>query len=109
MTSKEGFEYYAYILVYIDDLLIIHKEPKEFMTQIQESFTVKPSSIEEPTSYLGANIGKFYYEDGSYGWTMGSETYTTQAIKNLKKCMEKEGYEYTRNSLKKAPLPYRLP
>ena len=25
---------------------------------------------------------------------MGSETYTTKAIKNLKKRMEKEGYEY---------------
>jgi hypothetical protein len=96
MTSKDGFEYYAYILVYVDDLLIIHKDPKEFMTQIQESFTVKPSSIGEPKSYLGADIGKVYYEDGSYGWTMGSETYTTQAIKNLKKRMEKEGYEYNK-------------
>ena len=32
MTSKDGFEYYAYILVYVDDLLIIHKDPKVFDT-----------------------------------------------------------------------------
>ena len=96
MTSKDGFEYYAYILVYVDDLLIIDKNPKEFMSQIQENFTVKPSSIEEPKSYLGADIGKVYYGDGSYGWTMGSATYTSQAIKNLKKRMEKEGYEFNK-------------
>ena len=96
MTDKNGFEYYAYILVYVDDLLIIMKEPQEAMTQIQESFTVKPPSIEEPKSYLGADVDKVYYQDGSYGWTMGAETYTTQAIKNRKKRMQKEGFEYNK-------------
>ena len=96
MTDSSGFEYYAYILVYVDDLLIIMKDPKEAMAQIQQNFTVKPSSIGEPKSYLGADVGKVYYPDGSYGWTMGAETYVTQAIKNLKKRMEKEGFEYHR-------------
>ena len=96
MTDSSGFEYYAYILVYVDDLLLIMKEPKEAMAKIKESFTVKPSSIEEPKSYLGADIGKVYYEDGSYGWTMGAETYTKHAIKNLKKRMEREGFEYNK-------------
>jgi hypothetical protein len=66
------------------------------MAQIQESFTVKPSSIGQPKSYLGADVDKVYYADGSYGWTMGVETYVTQAIKNLKKRMEKEGFEYNK-------------
>ena len=96
MMDKNGFEYYTYILVYADALLIIMKDTHEAMAQIKESFTVKPSSIEEPKSYLGADAGKVYYSDGTYAWTMGAETYTTQAIKNLKKRMSKEGYEYNR-------------
>ena len=96
MTVTDSFEYYAYILVYVDDLLLIMKDLKEVMTQIKESFTIKPSSIEEPKSYLGADIGKVFYEDGSYGWTMGADTYTKHAIKNLKKRIAKEGFEFNK-------------
>ena len=95
-TDASGFKYYSYILVYVDDLLIIDKVPKKFMSMIQESFTVKPSSIEEPKSYLGADINKAYYPDGSYAWTMGSETYVKKAVKNLKKKMEKDGLEFNK-------------
>ena len=63
MTDANGFEYYAYILIYVDDLLIIMKDPKEAMAHIQESFTVKPSIIEEPKIHLGADINKIYYSD----------------------------------------------
>ena len=97
MTNADGFEYYAYILVYIDNLSLIMKYPKEAMAHIKEIFTIKPSSIEEPKSYLGANINKIYYSDGSYGWKMGAETYFTHAIKNLKKRMATEGFEYNKN------------
>ena len=95
-TDSTGFKYYSYILVYVDDLLIIDKAPNKYMTMVQESFTVKPSSIETPTSYLGADIGKVSYPDGSYAWTMGSYSYVKRAIKNLKKRMEKDGYEFNK-------------
>ena len=66
------FKYYSYIPVYVDNLLLIIKYLKEAMSQIQEIFTVKPFFIEEPKSYLGSDINKIYYRDGSYGWTMGA-------------------------------------
>ena len=59
MTDADGFEYYAYILIYFGDILLIMKYPKDALAQIQESYTVKPSSIEEPKSYLGDNINKY--------------------------------------------------
>ena len=64
------------------------------MAYIQEIFTVKPFSILETKSYLGADINKIYYRYGSYVWTIGSETYVTHYIKNPKKRMETEGFEY---------------
>jgi hypothetical protein len=61
-TDALGFKYHLYILVYVGDLLIIDKVPKKFMSMIQqESFTVKQSSIEEPKSYLSADVNKAYY------------------------------------------------
>ena len=72
------------------------KYTNEAMAQIQESFTVKPFSIEEPKSYLGADINKIYYSDGSYIWTMGAETYVTHAINNPKNRMATEGFEYNK-------------
>ena len=59
MTDADGFEYYAYIRVYADDILIIMKDTKEAMAHIQESFIVKPYSNKEPKSYLGADINKY--------------------------------------------------
>ena len=92
--ASNGFKYYSYIVVYVDDLLIIDKEPTVFMNQIQETFKVKKDSIEEPKSYLGADISKVYYHDGSYAWSMGSESYLKKVIKNLKKKMTDDGISF---------------
>jgi hypothetical protein len=88
---------FLYILVYVDNLLIIDKMPKKFMSMIRESFTVKPLSIEEPKSYLGVlDINKAYYSVGSYAWTMGSETYVKKVVQILKKKMEKDGLKFNK-------------
>ena len=44
-TDNTGFEYYTYILVYVDDIIIMGKTPKKYMDVLEESYTVKPSSI----------------------------------------------------------------
>ena len=62
-TDSQGNEYYSYILVYFDDLLIIDENPNKYMMMIKEKFKVKESSIEEPKSYLGADVSKVYYPD----------------------------------------------
>ena len=55
------------------------------MNLLKENYTVKPTSIREPKVYLGADILKAYYSDGSYAWTMGSQSYVKEAIRNVKK------------------------
>ena len=63
---------------------------------VQSTFTVKPDSIERPKSYLGAEIGKIEYPDGTYAWTMGSKQYTKKAIKNIKKKLEESGLTFNK-------------
>ena len=64
-------KYYAYILVYADDILIIDKDPFKHMDTLRENYTVKISSIRETKLYLGADVNKLFYPDGSYAWAMG--------------------------------------
>ena len=49
MTTPDGRKYYAYILVYVDDIiLMIDKNPKRFMYQIEQLYTIKKGSVEPP-------------------------------------------------------------
>ena len=83
-----GFEYYTYILVYFDDIIILDKTLKKYMDMLEESYTVKQSSIVEPKIYIGADVGKVYYPDSSYSCTMCSKYYTKEIIYNVKKKLE---------------------
>ena len=97
-VAPDGFKYYSYILVYVDDLIIIDKDPRSFMEMVKTSFTVKPSSIEEPTSYLGADITKLVDQVSgrTRTWTMGSANYCSKAIKNLKSKLKEDGFEFNK-------------
>ena len=95
-TDANGFKHYSYILVYVDDLLIIDKQPMRYMKMIQQDFTVKPDSIERPTAYLGAEIGKVTYPDGSYAWTMGAQGYVKKVVNNVKKRLEEDHLRFNK-------------
>ena len=86
--KPDGSTYYAYIFVYVDDILILDVNPREHMTMLEDNYPVKKGSIEEPKTYLGSDIGKMYYPDGTMAWTMGSNAYVKEAINNVKKRLQ---------------------
>jgi len=78
-TKPDGFQYWSYVLVYTDDLLVIDHEPQVVMDYMASRYTLKPGSVKEPDSYLGTQVSKFYI-DGAEDpekprWAMSSETY----------------------------------
>ena len=73
--KANGDTYYAYILVYVDDILVIDEHPDKYMAMLQDSYTVRKDTVKEPEQYLGADIGKTFFDDGTYAWTMGSASY----------------------------------
>jgi hypothetical protein len=96
MVDRNGFAYYAYILVYVDDVLIIDKEPSRFMEMLKDNYTVKPDSIGVPERYLGADIRKVELSDGSRAWCMSPQSYVKTAVKNVKQQMKKDGFEFNK-------------
>ena len=55
-AKPDGFEYYEYILVYVDDILIIPHDPDLHLKQIKASYELNPKSVGPPTRYLGADV-----------------------------------------------------
>ena len=46
--EKDGNQYYKYIIVCVDDIIIVDKDPHEFMSMLMQKYTFKPSSIVDP-------------------------------------------------------------
>ena len=53
-----GFNYYAYVLIYVDDFMFIHNDADSLLRMIDKYFKLKTSSIGEPYIYLGAKLEK---------------------------------------------------
>jgi hypothetical protein len=59
-TKKDRFNYWSYVLCYVDDILVIDKNPKERMEYLQSHYTLKEGSVKEPDTYLGAQVKRWY-------------------------------------------------
>ena len=55
-VKPDGFEYYEYILCYIDNMMSISRNTQKSMKRIQEDLNVKDNKIESPDVYLGARL-----------------------------------------------------
>ena len=60
------------------------------MYMLMENDTVNTLSIVEPKIYLGTDIIKVDYANGSCARTMSYDTYLKEDIMNVKKCMKDE-------------------
>jgi hypothetical protein len=56
-------------------------------------YTLKPGSVKEPDSYLGAQVSKFYIDGADDPakprWTLSSEKYVKQAVAEVETELEK--------------------
>jgi hypothetical protein len=101
--TDEGVKYWAYVLIYVDNILCVHHEPGTSLAQIEESFKMKPGSIMEPTFYLGTNLKKNVMPNDVVAWGMSSSKYVQAAIQNVQEYLKKNG---DRKLKKKASAPF---
>ncbi len=76
--------YYAYILCYVDNLLLVHHYPRCIMDMIVSFLPLKSDSICPPEIYLGAKLIKKTFEDGTAEWGPSPSKYVQQAFRNVK-------------------------
>jgi hypothetical protein len=74
------FLYWAYILIYVDDILCVHNDPGATLVKLDAYFNMKEGSIQVPTFYLGAKPKKTVLPNGVVAWGMSSRKYVQSAI-----------------------------
>ena len=68
---------------------IIARDPAEIAHMLDQHCKLKDGSVKSPDQYLGANIGKLYFADGTFAWYMSSESYCKAAVQNVELWLEK--------------------
>jgi hypothetical protein len=81
--SDDGVLYWAYIFIYVDDILCVHHDPGAPLTKLDEYFKMKEGSIQVPAFYLGAKLKKTVLPNGVVAWGMSSSKYVQSAVHNV--------------------------
>jgi hypothetical protein len=79
----DGVKYWAYILIYVDDILCVHSDPGMSLAQIDKYFKMKPGSIMEPTLYMGAKLKNTVMSNGGVAWEISFSKYVQAAVQNV--------------------------
>ena len=80
--KEDGFEYYEYVLCYVDDILAISHKAKDVLKAVQAIFKLKDDRIEPLDMYLGATLSVME-DNGVQGWCMTSDKYAKAAMENV--------------------------
>jgi hypothetical protein len=87
---EDGFEYYSYVLIYVDDILAISHEALQDLDKIDYYFKMKKESIGDPDIYLGSKLKKVKLPNLVVAWMMSPTKYVAEAVKNVERYLEKE-------------------
>jgi hypothetical protein len=71
----DGVLYWAYILIYVDDMLCVHRDPGVPLAKLDEYLKMKEGSIQVPIFYLVAKLKKTVLPNGVVAWGMSSRKY----------------------------------
>jgi hypothetical protein len=85
-TKADGSEYFEYVLLYVDDCLVVSENPEAILRQeIGKYFKLKEASIGPPDIYLGGKMRQVVMENGIKAWSFSSSQYVQEAVNNVNK------------------------
>ena len=80
--KSDGNTYYEYILLYVDDALVVSENAESILrNELGRFFHLKEESICPPTIYLGDRVHKVQLENGVWAWSFSSSQYV-QSVKS---------------------------
>jgi hypothetical protein len=90
--QTNGYSYYEYILVYVDDVLAISHQGDKIMKGLEEFYRLK-DGYKKPTLYLGAEIKEWTFpnQPSKTCWALSSSCYVKEAIKNIELILKDQG------------------
>jgi len=106
-VHPRGFEYWEFLLVYVDDILIVSHNPQVHLQKLNQFHM---SAVGKPDRYLGANIKCVTIpgdDSGMEYWLMTSQTYVRNAVNNVREMLQSEGYDLKTTAKTPFPSNYR--
>ena len=98
--TSTGEAYYEYVLLYVDDVLVISERAEKVLrTEIGQHFVLWEESIGKPTNYLGGKLREVTLDNGTMAWAFGSCQYVQSAVNNVEEYLASKGEK----------LPYKAP
>ena len=92
LTRSTGEMYYEYVLLYVDDVLVISERAESVLRkEIGKFFVLKDESVGPPSMYLGGKLRQVELLNGEKAWAFGSSQYVQSAVKNVYEHLEKQG------------------
>jgi hypothetical protein len=83
--KNDGSTCYEYVLLYVDDALVISKSTENILwNKLGYYFKLKEDLIGPPKIYLGGYIRKVVLENGVEAWGFSSSQYMQAVVKNVK-------------------------
>jgi hypothetical protein len=106
---EDGFEYWAYILIHVNDIICVHHNPGDEIVRLDKYFKMKDGSIQEPTFYLGEKLKKTVLPNGVIDWGMSSSRYVNAAVQNVHEYLATSagGQTLKKNDIAPFPVDYR--
>ena len=90
VRPDDDFEYYEYVLLYVEDSLAISHDAMAALDRMDKLFMMKKGSIGDPDIYLGAKLRKVQLDNGVFAWGMSPEKYVQEAVRNVEEHLTKE-------------------
>ncbi len=85
MTKSDCSQVYEYVLLYIDDCLVISDNAEHILKKkISRYFELKPSSIGPPSLYIRGNLRLVKTNKGMEAWAFSSTQYVKEAVASVK-------------------------
>ena len=92
--KSDGTTYYEYVLLYVDDVLVISENAEEILREeIGKYFELKEESIGHPSLYLGGHVHQVKLDNGVNAWSFSSSQYIRTAVKNVEEWLSKRVME----------------
>jgi hypothetical protein len=91
-----GFEYYAYVWIYVDDCIAIGHDAMEMLHEINKYFKMKPGSIGDPDIYLGAKLCQCTLPNSVRAWALSPSKYVQEAVKMVEQHLTAKGMSFKR-------------
>ena len=107
-VNSDGGEYWEYVLLYCDDVLVISEHGEATLrNEIGKYFELKEESIGPPSIYLGGKMSRVTLKNGVEAWSFSSSQYVQAAVKNVEEYLSKEGRKLPRRAASPFAANYR--